>query len=277
MANKKSDNQWYGKGSEQAIVIVKKSLPQINPYPEHIPDSDWSKILHYALNFVREYEKRYGEITTIEWIGNKTNTADGDLLINKEIIEIKFVETDSNGTWFNTTLFNTKNRYGLPKTYKDYMVEDGLYKALAEHFGEHLNYENNSPISQELASFTEKNEKEWYKNYTNAEKRTRVRFTKDFFNYLKDNPEMERQFVIDAVTKSICNKQIPDKLVVFNYAKGTIKDVYSKEQLMKLYDNGKVTMTSRQKLGFYAGKIRIAIGWQNGGGLNNPSIRGYIK
>ena len=38
MINKKADNQWYGKGFEQAIVMIKKNLNYNNPYPNHIPD-----------------------------------------------------------------------------------------------------------------------------------------------------------------------------------------------------------------------------------------------
>ena len=41
MVNKKADNQWYGKGFEQAIVMVKKNNPYIHPYPEHIPNNHW--------------------------------------------------------------------------------------------------------------------------------------------------------------------------------------------------------------------------------------------
>ena len=48
MANKKADNQWYGKGFEQAIVIVKKQLAQTNPYPDHILEKDWLELLQDA-------------------------------------------------------------------------------------------------------------------------------------------------------------------------------------------------------------------------------------
>lgn len=275
--NKKADNQWYGKGFEQAIVIVKNNLSKNNPYPIHISETDWSKILYHATIFINQYEERCGKIITIEWVGNKTSTADGDLIINGEIVEVKYTESNGNGTWFNTTLFNTKNRYGFKKTYKDYMIEDHLYDILVEHFEDEVNYENESPINQNLASFTKDNEKEWYKYYTGLEKKTRERFTKDFYNYLKNNPNIEHQFVIDVVTKGICDKQIPDKLVVFHYSKNTIKEIYTKKELMNFYGDGKVSMTARQKLGMYAGKISISIGWQNCGGLNNPTIRGFLK
>jgi len=275
--NKKADNQWYGKGFEQAIVMVKNNLSKNNPYPEHISNLDWSKILQHAAIFINQYEERYGKIITIAWIGNKTNTADGDLIINNEIIEIKYTESNGKGTWFNTTLFNTKNKYGFLKTYKEYMIEDYLYDVLVEHLGDKVSYENESPIDQDLASFIKKNDVEWYKYYTGLEIKTRERFTKDFFNYLKNNPQIENKFVTDVVTKGICDKQIPDKLIVFHYGKNTIKDIYTKEDLMNFYGNGKVSMTNRQKLGMYAGNIRISIGWQNCGGLNNPTIRGFLK
>jgi len=277
MANKKTDNQWYGKGFEQAIVMVKKHLPKDNPYPEHITDLDWRQILTNAAIFIEQYEKRYGEIITITWIGNKTNNADGDLIINNEIIEVKYIESSGKGTWFNTTLFNTRDRYGFAKTHKEYMIEYHLYDILVEHLGDKVSYENESPVSQKIAKSINSNDAKWYKDYSKLEAKVRMKFTKDFFEYLKNNHQIEKQFVMDTVTKGICNKQIPDKLIVFCYGKSTIQDVYTKQDLMNLYGDGKVSMTKRQKLGMYAGKIRISIGWQNCGGLNNPTIRGFIK
>ena len=277
MANKKADNQWYGKGFERAIVKIKNNLSKENPYPEHIPALDWFKILKHAAIFISQYEERYGKIITIVWIGNKTNSADGDLIINGEIVEIKYTENNGNGTWFNTTLFNTKNRYGFLKTYKEYMIENHLYDVLVEHLGNKVSYENDSPVDQKLASDIKNNDTEWYKYYTKLEEKVRMKFTKDFFEYLKNNPQIENQFVIDAVTKGICNKRIPDKLVVFHYGKDTIQNIYTKNDLMNFYGDGKVSMTKRQKLGMYAGNIRIAIGWQNCGGLHNPTIRGFLK
>jgi len=277
MANKKADNQWYGKGFEQAIVKVKNNFSKENPYPEHISTSDWFKILKHADIFINQYEERYDKIITITWIGNKTNSADGDLIINDEIIEIKYTESSGNGTWFNTSLFNTKTRYGFSKTYKDYMIENHLYDILVEHLGDKVSYENESPVDQKLASFIKNNDTEWYKNYTKAEEQVRMKFVKDFYDHLKSDSQIEKQFVMDVVTKGICNKQIPDKLVVFHYGKNTIQDVYTGEDLMNFYGDGKISMTSRQKLGMYAGNVRIAIGWQNCGGLNNPTIRGFLK
>ena len=83
MVNKKADNQWYGKGFEQAIVMVKKNNPYINPYPEHIPNNDWIEIIENAKDFILQYEK-IEPIISIEWIGNHTGTQDGDLIINGE-------------------------------------------------------------------------------------------------------------------------------------------------------------------------------------------------
>ena len=124
MANKKADNQWYGKGFEQAIVKVKNNLSKENPYPEHIPALDWFKILKHAAIFISQYEERYGKIVTIAWIGNKTNSADGDLIINGEIIEVKYTESNGNAILGPNPLtsINFKNIFFSSISLKPYNV-----------------------------------------------------------------------------------------------------------------------------------------------------------
>lgn len=274
MAHAKEKNQWFGKAFEQAIVAAKQNITATNPYPDHIMAVEWAIMLQNAITFITQYEAMIAPITTIQWIGNNTTTQNGDLIIDGRIVEIKYCSSGT-GTWFNTTLDNTMYRYGFSRLYKDYMREDGLYDMLMEFFGpEKVSMENASPVSQSVASVAEGTT--WYKNYTKKETITRKRFVQDFVAYLKANPEIEHQFVRDAVTKGICNKEMPDLLIVFNYNTRKIITIYDKNFLLSLYCDGTISMTSRQKLGFYAGKVRIAIGWQNNNGLNNPTIRGFI-
>ena len=109
MINKKADNQWFGKGFEQAIYIVFNKLPQINPYPQHIDDNNWIDMINDAFIFISQYDEA---ITSCEWIGNKTKTEDGDLIINNKKIEVKRV-SENKGTYLNTSWKNCADKYGF--------------------------------------------------------------------------------------------------------------------------------------------------------------------
>ena len=125
MINNKAENQWFGKAFEQAIVLVKTNSDIINPYPNHINNSDWQEIIEDAKIFISQYEK-IESIITIQWIGNYTSSEDGDLIINGKKIEVKRV-SEGNGTYLNTSWSNCANRYGFNLNPKQYLNNTHLY------------------------------------------------------------------------------------------------------------------------------------------------------
>lgn len=271
---KKAENQWYGKAFEQVINAVFHQVKINNPYPLHVEEKDFQKMFKHAKSFIENFEKKYFKINSMEWVGNKTSTENGDLIVNGLVVEVKYTEK-GNATWLNTNMDRFHDTYGFPKTYKDYMMEAGLYDILVKNLGEEVSLENVSPIS-DGARAKKIQSMSFYKDYAKKENDVRTKYTSDVFKFLKNSPEVEKQFTLDVVTKGICQKTMPDFLCSFHYGDDSFES-YSKEDLMALYKDGKITQTSRQKLGFYAGKIQIAIGWQNCNGLCNPTIRGFIK
>lgn len=275
MANKKADNQWYGKGFEQSIVMIKNNLPLINPYPTHISSEQWDDILAHAKIFIVEYE-RYEKIDTIAWIGNQTKTGCGDLLINGKKVEIKHV-FDGTGTYLNTSWENFKNQYGIPLDAKSFLKEYNLYDELQMKFGDKVNMNNISPFSTSQAKVIMKEHSVWYKMYKVKEESARTILVNQAYQYLLVHPETVTKLLYDIITKTISNKEMPDQLVIFNYGKKEITYFSDKQKLIELKNNYKLDKTARQKLGFTLGNFRIQIGWQNGAGLCNPTVRVFIR
>lgn len=275
MANKKADNQWYGKGFEQAIYITFNHLPKINPYEDHIPDNEWNTLLKDAEIFLKEYNE---PIYSCEWIGNITKNKDGDLLINnKKVIEVKRV-SENKGTYLNTSWSKCEERYGFYLNSRNFLRDAGLYDELIKKFGkDKINILNESPVSEKMSSNIQKNEIEWYKKYSKKESIAREKLVSQVVTVLKNNPEVAAKFLSDIVSKNISCKKMPDQLIVYNHEQQKITFIYNNKELKNMCNDYTIKQTARQKLGFYLGNFRIQIGWQNGAGLNNPTIRAFIK
>lgn len=275
MMNKKADNQWYGKGFEQAIVMIKNNLPCNNPYPDKLSNDNWDNIVNDAKTFIPQYEK-YKIINSIEWIGDKTKNENGDLIINGNKVEIKHV-SGGTGTYLNTSWETCVHRYKMPLEVKQYLTNNKLYDELILKFKNKVNTQTNSPFTINQAKEIINSETEWYNKYKKKEEQARIDLVSNVYNYLNENPDIQEKFIYDIVTKNISDKQMPDELVIYNYNKKEITYFFDNKSLMQLNKNFKLTKSNRQKLGFTLGNFRIQIGWQNGAGLCNPTIRAFIK
>lgn len=274
MINKKADNQWFGKGFEQAIYIVFNKLPQINPYPHYIDDDNWIDMINDAFIFISQYDE---VITSCEWIGNKTKTEDGDLIINNKKVEVKRV-SENKGTYLNTSWKNCADKYGFELNSQKFLQENNLYTELEKQFGKNtFDTENASPFTQDQSSKIQKEHPEWYKKYSKLESVAREKIVTKVVTKLKNNDDLTAIFLGDIISKNISNKKMPEKLVVYNYIKKAITFNYDNKTLKYMNKDYSVTQSSRQKLGFSIGNFRIQIGWQNGAGLNNPTVRVFIK
>ena len=96
----------------------------------------------------------------------------------------------------------------------------------------------------------------------------------DVANYLINNPQQAYEFYLDMINKttSRCHKQAPNKIIVFNYVNKNIYEIQPNE----LANNFVNEITTTDK-GLIIGNLRIAFSWQNGVGLNNPTLRVFIK
>ena len=74
------------------------------------------------------------------------------------------------------------------------------------------------------------------------------------------------------ITKNASGKHIPKRLIVFNRSKETITE-YTREKLTKLTENDIIELNGYS---ITFGGVRVTFAWQNGTGLNNPTIRVFI-
>ena len=102
----------------------------------------------------------------------------------------------------------------------------------------------------------------------------REEFTKDIANYFINNTDKIYEFINDMINKNTetCQKNAPDRLIVYNYNTDKIKEINLNDFIKNINNNIQVN----QK-GLVFGNIRIAFGWSNGNGLNNPTIRVFLE
>ena len=268
-SNSRAENQYYGKYRECCVVA-------------HLNNTDIE--YHENFTFTSEEQKRLlneaklianfiGDHTAT-YLGNHTATESGDILLdNGEVVEIKTVSTGS-GTYFNTSIYYFE-KFGF--NFKTYMEEYGLYDAIEQNFGSivKVSRKNNSPVSQSNSSFIRHNYKsEWEKKIVPVDEAMRIKFTQDISNYFIQHSDKVYEFISDMLNKnSITSKKTaPDRLIVLNYEKENVREI----DLKHFKDNISTNIRNTDK-GLVIGNVRIAFSWQNGVGLNNPTIRAYLE
>jgi hypothetical protein len=157
------------------------------------------------------------------------------------------------------------------------MEKYGLYNVLEETFGTEIkvNRKNNSPVSQTHSSFIRHNYKDLYEaKVVPVDTVMREAFTKDIAEYFTNNPDKVYEFIIDVLEKnsSTSKKTSPDRLIVLNYKKNNVREI----DLKHFKENISTNVRATEK-GLVIGNIRVAFSWQNGVGLNNPTIRVFLE
>jgi len=260
MINKKEDNQWYGKGFEIAIYIIFNKLSQINPFPEHIEYKEWQHLLNDAQLFINYYNKNE-KIISIEWIGNHTCTMDGDLIINKEKVEIKRV-SQGLGTWGNFTIKHIYKYLSNDfKPHTDFMKKVGLYDKFAAISKNHNWMKDpytTNPLSVEEA-------KQYGDNLIILDEEWRKLFVQAIYQDLLNHPKNIQKLINDCITKEISpKKKMPKKLIVYNYTTNTITNFADIDLIKNEYDN----FIKANEFGIILDSIRINFSWKNHCGHN---------
>ena len=267
-SNDKATNQYYGKFFETAVVAqLNNSEVEYNENYEFSPEekTEMLKQAKKVANYLGDY--------TAEYIGNQTALASGDIKLNNgETIELKRVSAGT-GTYFNTSIYYF-SKFGFD--FKTYMEKYGLYNELEKYFGKEIRISrsNNSPVSQPNSSFIRHNYKELYETYiVPIDEKCRKHFLKDLVSYFQKNTDKIYEFVSDMLNKNTetSKKTKPDRIIVYNYNQDTVNEINI--EALK-FDSSNIYMTEK---GMVIGNIRVAIGWQNGNGLNNPTIRIFLR
>lgn len=268
-SNSRAENQYYGKYRE-CCVIANLNHSQVEYHENFVFTPEEEEKLFKEAKLVADF---IGEHTAT-YLGNHTVNESGDILLdNGEVIELKTVSAGS-GTYFNTSIY-----YFLKFNFnfKKYMEQYGLYDALENAFSSKISIsrKNNSPVSQSDSSFIRHNYKDLYETtIVPIDEKMRMKFTQDIAEYFINNPDRIYEFISDMLEKNTLTSQktSPDRIIILNYNKNSIREINLKD----FKDNISTTIQQTEK-GLVIGNIRIAFSWQNGIGLNNPTIRIYLE
>lgn len=268
-SNCRAENQYYGKYRE-CCVVAHLNNSNVEYHEDFTFTEEEQASLFNEAKLIADFIGNH----TASYLGNHTANESGDILLdNGEVLEIKTVSAGS-GTYFNTSIYYFE-KFGFD--FKDYMDKYGLYSALEENFGDkvRISRKNNSPVSQAHSSFIRHNHEALYNQaIVPIDTNMRIKFTEDVTNYFYNNPDRIHEFISDMLNKNsfTSKKSSPDRLIVLNYRKNRVREIDLKHFKDNISTNIRVTDT-----GFVIGNVRVALSWQNGVGLNNPTIRVYLE
>ena len=272
MPRNKANNQYFAEALETRIW-------------EKLSNSDYGGTVLYA--FLKEeldeldthaelianrIKEDFSEINSIEYVGRYTGSESGDFIINGETIELKSVSTGS-GTYYNTSM-NYLNKLGC-ESYHSFLSEKGYIAFLQEQFPDKVNINALSPVSIKNSSIIRHQFPKVYEDIKVKEELLRVKYVSYLYDFLLKNPDKCSEFCYDMIHKgSNTSKSIPDRTYIHNYKTNkinvlTFKDIESLTNCSGIRNAG---------LSIVIGEtFRVAIGWQNGNGLSNPTLRVFIK
>lgn len=278
VSNLKADNQYFGKYFERAIVeYINKNNCNIDPNQyEDLKGYSFNQNelneLNQEASSVAKYLKFNNNIKA-EYVGNHTEKACGDILLNSTTsIEIKRILTSGSGTYHNTSIFFLKE-YGFD--FKEYMKKYNLYDTIRKYFPLiTVSETNNSPVNQKNSSLIRHSDnEEGKKAICQKDEEIRKIFIQDLTTYFKENPDLAYDFaknMLNKVKLRTKNSYKPDRFIVYRYDKKLISEI-------NLQDISLNTDIENTDFGLIIGPLRMQIGWQNGNGLNNPTIRIFFR
>ena len=260
----RNDNQYYGRYVERGVADYTNNLPIQNhegfAFPvDHIEtmNGDVCAIANYL------------NAESIQYIGNHTANEDGDLMVDGKVVELKYTD-GSLGTYFNTSTEFVKHIGFM--TFSEYLKAEGYYDELTG-MGVGVNTNNVSPVSMLVSKDIRHNSPDLYKQIVAVEKTYRLNYVMSLYQFLTENNEARLQFVKNLITKEASNKNMPDRLIVFNHANKWIRE-FNKQDILTRLDNDGLSV-SGGTIKMYG--VHFTIAWQNGTGLNNPTIRVFLE
>lgn len=257
-------NQYYGRYMERGIADYNNHLPIQNHEGFDFP-LDHIKTMNSDIRTI----VCYLNAKNIQYIGNHTANEDGDLMVDEQVVELKYTD-GSLGTYFNTSTEFVKHIGFM--TYSEYLKTEGYYNELI-NMGIKVSMTNISPVSMSVSKNIRYNQPELYKLIVETEKTYRLNYVMSLYQFLMNNDEARLQFVKNLITKEASNKNMPDRLIVFNHTNKWIREFNKQDILTRLNNDGLSVSGGTIKL--YG--VHFTIAWQNGTGLNNPTIRVFLE
>lgn len=265
----KPKNQYYAAYIESRVVSYINNEEYV--LPPLIEDFPFSTLEIAEMDSDAKMIADYIGGTSAEWVGRSCFTANCDIIVDGREIEIKYV-SKGNGTYFSTpwSYFNKVLNF---TPFTEY-THTTICPYLENYFGKNV-YKNLSPVSQSASSVFRKTEIEAYKRLIEIDTEMRKRYVTDLYNFFTSNPDKLRVFVHDMLTKDKSGKLPPQEMVVFTHEDKKIRK-FTREEIEEMAESADMNF-DKTDLGFKFNRFRVAISWQNGTGLNNPTIRIYLN
>lgn len=232
-----------------------------------ITQEEKNEMLSWAYNIQNTYHFK-----TSEYIGRNTKSEKGDLILNNQITEFKCVSQGS-GTYFNTSV-TYLDKFGILNpiaAYERIGYRDTLERLISPLGYHTTEYGNLSFVTQSTSTMIQK--KSVYNDIKQIDGSLRAIYTDKLSKYFKANPEQAKIFIFDMLYK--CSKGPAEQMLIYNYHNNTIHLLQVSNMINENLKNN--ILTPSGKYGFSWGDgCRVQLGWQNGSGLNNYTLRVFI-
>lgn len=259
----KKNNQYYAQYIEEAVVAIINNKPIEN----HVKDFNFQPWEIDIMNEDAVAIAAYINATSAEYMGRKTSLASCDIIADGKEIELKY--SNNNGTYYNTSI-TYFDQFGLIP-FKQYMIDYGVLSFLATHFGEKV-YNNISPVDAKEGEAWRKANPEAYEHLINLEAEARKAYVNQVFNYLVEDESRIKFFAQQMLTKECSGKHTPDSVIIYHHKADELIE-FTKNEILAMASNS-ITLSGDYTFKFDG--FHTTIAWQNGTGLNNPTIRVYL-
>lgn len=244
--------QYYSSFVEQAVCGISGDTSNISS--RHIPELlEDAKRICEALPF-----------PVCEYIGDHASKENGDFKDELgNVYELKY--GTGVGTWYNTSM-----RYGETLGFTSFIDYQGDYRSIIEKNG-YNTLSGISPVSLAVSKEI-RMVVPLYEEIKRMEKPARDRYVSDLYDFLT-NTSQKTRFVSDLISKCNSGKSLADYLVLFNYVNKTVLVLNIKD--IAIAPDGELRIKSKTTLS--TGRFDFTFAWQNGTGLNNPTIRVFLR
>ena len=281
----KKNNQDFGKYFEFCISEISKGATT-PPNWEHCTFTD--KVKQEVFEHAAMMRNYLGKDEVFNWTGKNTMTAIGDLVDeNGEKIEVKYINGDSGGTYFNNTMYSLL-RYNPQFDVRKYLHQYDLYNLSEQLFGDliPISRSNKSPVGNRhpnlklITSSTDSIPEYKYKFeniYKPRGQEAMAHFTSDIYDFFIENPDKFAEFFDNLLNKrkeedlkNNVTSSAPDRYVCFNYYTKKIHEV----DMLAFKNHAESSYNLRKNdTGIIVNDfIRINFSWKNGLCLSNPAI-----
>ena len=272
----KSTNQYFGELFE--IALCNELDINTNDFKiDHVFSKDEIDSVKSDAKCMGDLLRQSIDFNSSDWFycARSTVSSLGDLSDGSTTIELKYFSNGS-GTYHNTSI-NYLNNLGI-ESYHDFLNRHGYYQELARIIPDmKANTNSNSPFSNEQSHIIRHTMKSEYAAIEEIEANIRAKYV----SYVVD--EICNRNLVDTIFNDFINKKktsngaykgIPDFLAICNHRNGSCR-VFKKNQLVNLS-----SVSSVKVKGFSItinDVMNLVIGWQNGNGLSNPTIRCFLS